>query len=35
MKPKDIEVLRQIVEYEDTASARDLQLGWSWRDVRI
>ena len=35
MKPKDIEVLKQIVEYEDTASARDLQLGWSWRDVRI
>jgi len=35
MKPKDLEVLKQIAEYEDTASARDLQLGWSWRDVRV
>jgi len=35
MKPKDIEVLKQIAEYEDTASAQDLQLGWSRQDVRI
>ena len=35
MKPKDLEVLEKIAEFEDTASAHDLQLGWSWRDVRI
>jgi len=35
MKPKDIEVLKQIAEYEDTAWARHLQLEWPRRDMRI
>ena len=35
MKPKDIELLKQIAEYEENASEQDLHLGWSWRDVRM
>jgi len=36
MKPGDMELLKQIAEFEDsTDQERDWRLGWSWRDVRI
>ena len=37
MKAGDIEVLRQIADYEKTMdfSQRGTELGWSWRDVRM
>ncbi len=36
MKPKDLETLKQIAEFEDsTSQEHDWPLGWCWRQVRI
>jgi hypothetical protein len=36
MKPGDIELLKQIAEFEDsTDQEHDWPIGWCWRDVRI
>jgi Holliday junction DNA helicase RuvB len=35
MKPKDMEVLESIAEYEDNTSQKEWGLGWGWRDVRV
>jgi Holliday junction DNA helicase RuvB len=34
MKEGDVELLKKIVEYEETVE-RDLSFGWEWRDVRV
>lgn len=36
MKEGDVELLKKIAEFEETADwEREFRLGWSWRDVRI